>query len=248
MKPAILALALLAASFAAQAVDGTFRFYGYAYDLDSGRYLYTEVHEPKIVADKWVSGRIRYFDPQNKLIGDKLLDFSADPYIPIFELKLFDEGYAEAITAVGERITMKKTRKGKEPQTETITRKSPMAADSGFHNLLRANFAELLTGKVFAFNFVVAGNLDSYKFKAKRIEDTTVDGVKAVRFKVDPDSLLRLVAPSLTLTYDPVQQKLLDYRGISNVHDPKTGDAYSVRIVYPEKPPSDAPKILPPLE
>lgn len=248
MKAVLLAMALSAISLPAMAVDGTFRFYGYAYDLESKRYLYTEVHEQKVVADKWLSGRIRYFDAGGKLMGDKVMDFSADPNIPVYELKLFEEGYSEAITAVGDRVEMKKSRKGKTPQTASVARKPLTAADSGFHNLLRTHFADLLAGKKLAFTFIAAGNLDSYKFRATRIEDTTVNGAKAVRFYVEPDSLLRLVAPALTVTYDPVLQKLLEYRGISNVHDPKTGDAYNVRIVYPDQPPADAPKPLPPLE
>lgn len=31
------------------------------------------------------------------------------------------------------------------------------------------------------------------------------------------------------------------------MHDPKTGKAYNVRIVYTDTPPADAPKNLPPL-
>lgn len=248
MTRVFLAFSLFAIVLSAHAEDRLLRFHGHAYDLESGRYLYTEVHEQKVVADKWLSGRIRYFDPANKLIGDKQMDFSADPYIPIYELKLIEEGYTEAITAVGEKITMRKSREGKKPESKTIDRRKTMAADSGFHNLLRDNFQSLLGGKSFSFVFAVAGNLDSYKFKAKRIEDANIDGVKVVRFQVDPDSLLRFVAPSLTLAYEPNQRRLLEYRGISNVHDPKTGDAYSVRIIYPDKPPTDAPKSLPPLE
>ncbi len=230
------------------AADGTHRFYGYAYDKGSGNYLYTEVHEQTVTDGKWVSGSIKYYAADGALMGVKQMDFSQDPYIPIYELKL-EYGYREAITAVGKKIDMRKQSKDKGEKADQVKRKDPMAADSGFHNLLRDRFADLMAGKTVEFRFIAAGNLDSYRFRAKRIEDTTFEGQDAVRLRAEPDSLLRFVAPALTLTYEPEQKRLLEYQGISNVHDPATGKAYSdVRIIYPKEAPADAPKPLPPLE
>jgi len=93
----------------------------------------------------------------------------------------------------------------------------------------------------------VAGNLDRYKFRARRVEDGQFQGRTAVRFRVEPDSLLRYLVSPLELMYDAESKKLLEYRGISNVHDPATGKAYNARIIYPDQPPADAPKVLPPL-
>ena len=50
-------------------------------------------------------------------------------------------------------------------------------------------------------------------------------------------------APDFVLLYDPQQRRLLEYRGISNLHDPRTREAYSVRIVYPSVPPADVPAL-----
>lgn len=224
----------------------TARFYGYAYDLESGRYLYTEVHQQKLAGEQWLSGSIRYFAPDGHELGSKTLDFAANPFVPVYDYQLPALGYREGITAVGEQIAMSKTADGK-TRTAKIDNVPPIAADSGFHAFIRAHFQELLDGKTVAFTFVAAGNLDSFKFRAKRIDDTLFEGRKAVRFKVDADSLLRLVAPELYLTYDPEQRRLLEYRGPSNVIDPKTEELYKARIVYPAQPPADAPKNLPPL-
>lgn len=242
---ALLALALLSPSvFAA---DMTARFYGYAYDLKSNRYLYTEVHEQKIVDERWVSGAIRYYAPDGKLLGEKKMDFSADKFIPIYDYALPALGYREGITQIGKDVTLSKTVKGS-TKTATVPKKDPITADSGFHNFLRANFKDLLDRKTVAFTFIAAGNLDSYKFRAKRIADTTFEGKTAVRFLVEANSLLRIVAPNLELTYDPDQQRLLEYRGPSNVIDPATDKVYEARIAYYAQPPADAPKTLPPLE
>ena len=53
-------------------------FYGYAYDLDSDRYIYTEVHEQEIVDGVWTRGSIRYYDAEGTLIGGDPLDTARD--------------------------------------------------------------------------------------------------------------------------------------------------------------------------
>ncbi|HKY92201.1 MAG TPA: hypothetical protein VJM11_14225 [Nevskiaceae bacterium] len=243
-----LAAMLFAGACAAEAVaDGTYRFYGYAYDLESNRYLYTEVHRATIVDRRWKGGTIDYFAPDGRRIGHKDLSFATDPFIPVFRFEMPELGYAESITGLDPRVELSRSEKGKAAQ-KALERKPDMAADSGFHNYLLAHFQELLAGKAVPFVFVAAGRLDAFKFRAKRIEDTTWEGRKAVRFQVEADSLLRLVAPSLLVTYDPEQERLLEYRGISNVHDPATGEPFNVRIAYHTDPPPDAPRPLPPLE
>src|SRR3546814_4506954 len=59
----------------------TLKFYGYAYDLKTNRYLYTEVHHQNVDGVRWLGGTILYYTADGTLIGDKTLDFSADPYI-----------------------------------------------------------------------------------------------------------------------------------------------------------------------
>lgn len=247
---AALALAaLLPAGSLAQAADSHVeRFYGYAYDADSGKYLYTEVHSQTYEGARWVRGTIRYVAPDGSLLGDKTLDFSADPTIPVFRTELVKEHYVEAITAVTPTtIAMEKIRDGKR-KTATIQRDGAMAADSGFHSLLVAHFADLLAGRTVRFQFAVAGQLDTFHFRVSKVGDTAFEGKPAVTLRVEPDSLLRLLAGPLTMVYGRDDPHLLEYRGLSNVHDPATGSAYNVRIVYPSQPPADAPKTLPPLD
>jgi hypothetical protein len=245
-----LMLCLLLASGVARAaddVDGTRRFYGYAYDLKADKYLYTEVYEQLYQAGQWKSGRIRFYSPDGKQIGDKTLDFSANPYIPTYRFEITAEHYVEAITSVGKtEVKLQKIADGK-TSDKTVDADATTAGDSGFHNYLVAHFDSLMKRETLTFNFIVAGNLDRYKFRAHRIDDGTFQGKTAVRFIVEPDSFLRYLVSPLQLSYDPDSKKLLEYRGISNVHDPATGKAYNARIVYPDQPPADAPKTLPPL-
>jgi hypothetical protein len=239
-------LAALALAVPVHAQDGTHTFRGYAYDLDSGRFLYTEVHRQTIEGDRWLGGTIDYYAPDGARIGHKTLDFSHDPYVPVFRLDLTAAGgYMEGITGVGpERIELQKKGYGSDAvRTASVGRRGAMVADSGFHSFLRDRFAELLEGKTVEFTFVVAGELDTFKFRAKRIGDREFEGQPAVQLKVDPSTWLRLLADPLYILYEPTQRRMLEYRGISNLHDPKTRKAYEVRIVYPAVPPKDAPPL-----
>ncbi len=242
----MLAAILLLLGTAVQAEEVQ-RFYGHAYDLKSGAYLYTEVHAQRLEKDRWLGGTIDYFGPKGDKLGHKTLDFRGDEFVPVFRMEMA-YGYMEAITDNRGPVLMER-RDGKDRKLETgkIDKTSPMCADSGFHSCLRAHFAELQAGKTLKFTLAVAGSLDSFRFRARKAGDIQWQGIKAVQFKVEPDSLLRLLAGPLDLIYEPGQRRLLEFRGISNVHDPRSGKPYDVRIIYPEKPPADAPNPLPPL-
>lgn len=248
MKKILIALLLFSASLRAATNDGTHRFYGYAYDLQTGAYLYTEVHAQTIVKNRWTGGRIGYFAPDGSKIGEKVLDFSVDPYIPVYRLDLPGEGYYESITAVGERVEMRSRSSAGSAEKSGSLKKTPgLVADSGFHSYLVDNLPVLKDGKTLRFTLAVAGNRDSYKFKAVKTDETTFDGKRGMSLRVEADSLLSWVTDPLELIYDLDSPQLLEYRGISNIHDPATGKPYDVRIVYLTVPPADAPQTLPPL-
>ena len=242
-------LALLLAAGAARAEPKTLHFYGYAYDLQSGKYLYTEVYREEIDNDRWLSGHTSYYDADGNKLGEKTLSFAADPYVPVYTLNLPGVGYAEGITAVGaDGVQMFKESREKGRQTATVSRDKEMAADSGFHSYLYDHMAQLLAGKTLKFTFAAAGQLDSYSSRARKVGQTSFEGRPAIQLKVDPDSLLRFLVEPLILTYDPQSRQLLEYRGISNVINPATGKPYNARIAYYSKPPDDAPRNLPPLD
>lgn len=237
-----LALALFTTGAAAQERSLTFR--GYAYDLASNRFLYTELHEQRVVGERWLGGSIVYIGPDGAEIGRKTLDFSADPHIPVYRLDLKAGGYMESITALTpERIEMAKQSGGGALQRASVRRPARGAADSGFHVFLRDHFDQLVAGDTLHFVFAVAGNLDTYKFRARKVGEAVFEGQHAVRLRVEPDSLLRWLVDPLELLYEPGQRKLLEYRGISNLHDPATGKPYNARIIYPSSPPADAPAL-----
>ncbi len=233
----------------AEAADDARRFYGYAFDVKGEKYLYTEVHEQKFEGDKWVGGSISYFAPDGSKLGQKTLDFSVDPFIPLYEHTLPAREYREGIIKIeGNTVLMSKT-SGGQTRTKAIKKKNAaISGDSGFHNFIRAHFKPLMAGETVHFTLIAAGKLDTFKFRAKRIEGSSFEGRKMVRFLVEPNSLLRLLAPELIVTYDPDTEKLVRYEGPNNVIDPEADNAYNTRISYFSEPPAGAPENLPPLQ
>lgn len=242
----LFALLLLLVAPLTHAAPETHRFYGYAFDENSGKYLYTEVHQHHYEGDKWLGGSIRYYDSENRLIGEKSLDFSHDPFIPVFRMRMPRENYEEGISAVTPGgIEMERQTDGRK-ERDRVDRLAGMVADSGFHSFVVSHLDDLEAGKVMQFPFVVAGRLAVYKFRVSKTGNGTLDGHPTIKLKAEADSLLRFVAPTLTMSYDLQSHYLIEYRGVSNIHDPATGKAYSaVRIVYPSKPPAGAPAVLP---
>lgn len=241
-------LALLCAAAGQAEQTELLRFYGYAYDLDHAHYLYTEVHEQRVVDGCWVSGLIRYHRPDGSLITAKALDFSHNPYIPLYHYSQPDARYAEGIPALdASGLTLSRTVRGRE-RSKVLNWEAGMAADSGFHALLVDRFDQLLAGQTFSFPFAMASELAIFRLRAVPEQRIDYQGQPALRLRVEADSLLRLMAPSLQLVYRTADRKLLEYRGVSNLHDPDSGRAYNVRLLYPDQPPADAPQPLPPLE
>ncbi|MEQ1438523.1 hypothetical protein AAG565_04100 [Fontimonas sp. SYSU GA230001] len=240
--------ALLLGLLALPASAATERFYGYAFDLKTDRHLYTEVHEQRIDDGRWTGGSIRYYWPDGRLLGVKSLDFSADPYIPTYRLDLPEQGYTEAITAVGDKIRLERRgQAGARLESASVKHEGAMCADSGFHGLIVSSFDALLAGQPLNFRLVVAGSLDAFRFRARRIGDTRFEDRPAVRFLVEPDSFLRLLVDPLEMVYDPQRRRLLEYRGVSNIRDPATGQLFVTRIAYYSEPPKVV-AVLPPLE
>lgn len=245
-RAAVASLLLVATALPVGAEPSTLKLRGYAYDLKTNKFLYTELHEQRVDGDRWLGGTTRYIGPDGQQIAFKTLDFSSDPCVPVYRLEITTRGgYMEAITKVTPAgIEMERRDYGSNKvEKASIARPPLVAADSGFHVFLRQHFQELFDGKTVPFVFAVASHLDGFKFRAVRIADTTFEGRPAVRFEVKLDSLLSWLADPLEVTYDPVQRKLLEYKGVANLHDPATGKPYNARIIYPSSPPADAPPL-----
>lgn len=235
---------LLVFALVAHAVPREERYLGYAVDQVSGRYLYTEVHRHQYDGSRWLGGNIRYIAPDGELLGEKQLDFRANPYVPVMRYQLKSPPYEELITSVdAKRFVMEQRKAGKaERAAQAVI--ANQAADSGFNAFLVDHLDDFAAGKEVPLRFAVIGQLDQYRFRVKAVARLTLAGEPALRLRVEPDSLLRLLVDPIEVIYGLESRQLLNYRGVSNVLNPATAKAYVVNISYREKPKS-APVRLP---
>lgn len=244
MRGVTLAAVLAMTSTAVSAAPRETRYLGYATEQGSGRYLYTEVHRHQYDGVQWRSGNIRYVAPDGRLLGEKSLDFSRDPYVPLMRYRLPGAGYEERITAVSVNgLQLEKVRNG-QVERKTLPRLPDLAADSGFNALLVDKLATLEAGKPVSLRLAVVGQLDQYRFRILPQGRIRVGDEQALRLRIQPDSLLRLLVDPIDVVYGLTSRELLQYRGVSNVLNPATGKAYLVDIDYRRKPAS-APGTLP---
>lgn len=237
---AALAASLAAASPAwAQSADtavkdnGLTCFNGYAYTLKGGDYRYTEHHEVKRANGRITTWNVTYVGANGNTLATKHMDFTDNQTVPTYDLTMASNGYQEGITHKHDTWSMyRQDSADARKQTKTFKIDQPMAADSGFNQLVQQHFDALQAGKTVPFKFAAAGRQAVVDLKAHKTGTTTFEGKPAVNFEAELDMfLVHWFVDSLKLTYDPKTQRLLEYRGIGNIQNDQ-GKVYSVRVSY----------------
>lgn len=205
---------------------------GFARDAATQRFLYTEVHEFNRAADgKVLTVQTRYHDPQGREIARKSLDYRASRYIPLYKMEVPAQRYSEGIRSNADPVVVFK-QDGEREEAKSLPRESGLeAADSGFNHLLMDQLPRLLQGETVSFRLIVAGQTDSFRFRARQVGETTFEQTPAVKLRVEPDSLLRLLVDPLELVYDRQGTRLISYRGVSNIIDPRTQQVYKQVVI-----------------
>lgn len=222
-------------------------FHGYARDAASGNYLYTERHEQVIRNGRWQSSRVIYYDTEGRELGRKASDFTQHTYVPVYSLRL-SSGYEEGISAVGSGSVAMFRRAPDDDARETVSERlhDRHAADAGFHSLIYDHLDEILDGETQHFRFSVPGRMSTYRFRVHKSAEIELDGDPAVLLIMEPSTLLRLGTRPIELIYSPEDGRLLEYRGISTLRDPATGEPWPrVRVRYGGAVPDEARSSLP---
>lgn len=229
-RPMLMLLAALS-PLSAQA-ETVIRVTGQAVDLDSGKPIYREIHEQRYAGTRWLSGRIRYVAEDGRLLGEKTLDFSRDPYVPLMRFQQPLTGSVDSVTAVDARGIRLETRDDGKRSSRVLARAPEQVADAGFSAYISDHLPALASGKTLQLRFIAVARLDQYRFRIIPGERVTLDGEPAITLRVEPDSLLRLVAPSLRVVYGLESRRLLSYEGLSNLTNPETGKLWDARIRF----------------
>ena len=233
VRPALTVM-LVSALLSVHGSAAATRLLGFARDAATQRYLYTEVHDNQTTADgALLQGQTLYYDPQGREVARRSLDFRANRTVPVYRLDVPGQGYSEGITSLTPALTVFKSDQGRVERKSITPEGELIAADAGFNNLMLSQFRQIQAGETVRFTLVVAGRTDSFRFRARKVGEDTVNGEAAVRVKVEPDSVLRMLVEPIELVYDAKGSRLLRYTGVSNLLDPATRQVYrKVVITY----------------
>jgi hypothetical protein len=196
---------LLACSLGAGAMEPD--ILGEAYDLDSGEYLYSEHH---FCDEAFQRCRVEYIDNTGELIARKNVDFSANPTAPTLRFEDF--------------------RRERDVRKE-FDAESELVVDSGFDNFIRSRWDALETGNRVEFPFLPAGREDPLNMEAVLARNSGCEQ-EQLCLEVALDSwFLQMLVEPIRLTYDRDSQRLLRFRGLSNIAD-AGGGGQNVDIRY----------------
>jgi hypothetical protein len=167
--------------------------FGIAYDRESGQLLYREYHQCR--SDS-LECSVDYRDPSGDLIARKELDYTASLTRPV--------------------LVMNDYRSGLELNIEQDDRKG-LVVDAGFDHFVRGKWADLISGDVVRFPFLVAGFDEPLKMRAG-LDKTISCPAQELCLEIALDSwVMRFLADPIGLVYSRDDRKLLRYQGLSNI-------------------------------
>jgi hypothetical protein len=217
----ILLACLHAVTVAAMAGEGGLEaatITGQAFDLDSGKLLYSEDYFCSPAEDGSATGRcsVVYRDERGDMIARKEIDYSRSLQAP----SLLINDYRQA----------------RELQME-FTDQPDLVVDAGFDNFVRLNWDQLSEGDPVKFRFLVAGRDSPLKMKA-RADDSDSCDEETFCLTISLDSwLLGSFVDPIELTYSRDDRRLLRFRGISNIRDAAGAtQEVDIRYRYPSSP------------
>lgn len=200
-----------------------------AYDLKTGKFVYSEHHKEIHKGKKHVMSQVLYRGANGSVIARKNIDYSQSKTAPSFQMVDLRQGYIEGVKRVGSRYQIY-ARKNKQSKTEKeqVAIPRPAVIDAGFHAFIKQNWQKLITGKKLKLNFAVPARQDFYGFEMSKLKTS---GDK-VWFRISISSMfLKIFAEPIDVAYSLSEKKLLEYRGLSNI--PSNGDEnYRVRILF----------------
>ncbi len=205
---------------------------GKAYAPDNPRQLlYCEKHLLQLRGDKPYRRNVSYFNADGKLIAQKENQYFSNPAAPDFRLQDLRHHYHEQARYNDDGsllLSLQENSAAEEQKTLLTELPENLVIDAGFDEFVRLHWQSLLSGKEVSFSFASAARQDIVNF---RLEKTSLDDRQLVLSMRLKSRLLAWLLDPIELTYERDSQRLLRYRGLSNIMD-STGNTYHADIRY----------------
>ncbi|EQA46009.1 hypothetical protein LEP1GSC050_3247 [Leptospira broomii serovar Hurstbridge str. 5399] len=210
------------------------RFSGTAYELETGKLLYKDMHEEFWENGKHARSIVQYINPEGNIFATKRISFLKNRSLPDFNLEDFRDGYLEGGEfESGTRVRLFARRKTGDPIKEKVVDGGDLSAlDGGFDYFVEDHWSELLAGKRINFRIFVPVELDTFRFYVEKTKTGSFKGRSALflRMRIE-NSILSVFIKPIDLIYDIESKRIMEYKGTSNINNEK-GKSYNVRIVY----------------
>jgi hypothetical protein len=204
---------------------------GFAYDKQTGKFLYSETHREVMKDGRLVSNTVSYRDHAGNVFAEKHINFERSLTMPDFHLVNADNGHVEGARGTDERLNVH-FRELSDSGVREASVDTPRNGiiDAGFDRFIEQYWDSLVAGDVIEREFLIPSQLDFYTFEIKRADSAGLDEY-AFQLRIRSMFLRMFVQPVL-VHYDARTRSLLRYEGISNIRN-ETGENFDVRIEFP---------------
>lgn len=213
-------------------LNETINYEGTAYSIDGNNILYREQHTLTMNDGQPVERTTLYYDADNTLFAEKNNRYGAQPATPDFILTDDRYGYSESMEQDGKRWKVE-YKEPKESGKKTLSKPDyTPVIDAGFDEFVRANWDKLLNDDTVNFSFAVPSRLEWIDFRL--IPKSKKDGILQVEMRLKSRLISWLLDP-VFLSYDIKSQRLLTYRGLTNIRS-REGEGINaeIRYTYPQ--------------
>ena len=226
---------LVALSWAAHATESR-HYLGTAYNAKNGQELYLEEHFVFDQNDQRTR-LVLYRCPSGQPFARKWVRDTSTASAPDFDLVDARTGYHEGVSGpLGARKVYVQDNDHSPMRSAPLQTRANAVIDAGFDAYVREHFDSLDPQARLAF--VVPSRLG---YLGLRLADTSSDAhVRHIRLSLD--AWYGFAAPSIDLTYDTASRRLMQFKGISNIHD-ANGSSQVVRIEFPASAERPAPTV-----
>lgn len=222
----------------AQAQTISLDYIGEAYDLEQpDKLLYREQHSLTQRRDNQgklipVTRQVEYFSADGELIAEKTNQYPNAATQPDFILKDLRHNYSEQSEqlAKGWRLTLLENGTTSSKVIDDFDYE--LVIDAGFDDFIRKHWQALSAGKTVPFSFASVARQTSVNFEVEASNPERLQQPLKITMTLR-SSLLSWLLDPIELEYQRSTQRLLRYRGLSNIQDnDQQGQQVDIRYRY----------------
>lgn len=205
---------------------------GKAWDLQKKRVLYTESHWLRFENGRLSERTVLYRCADGTAFARKNVSYANSALAPAFQFKDRRFDYSEALQWQNGQPRLQYSSR-KSSGERALINKPNLVADAGFDNFIRQRWQALSRSNRQSLQFAVPSRLKSYAFHLQRSGATRYANQPAQVFTLGLDGLLGLIAPDIEVTYSSRDQRLLRFKGLTNILNDQGDKPLTAIIEFP---------------